>query len=146
MVKKAFCDSRTMPRTITLALCLLCAGCYWLRYHDLVDTHAGLMEQLAADSADQVAAANRPLRPDDIERMRYPLERARQFAKIARRRFAGRPSLDRFDELVVAYAQLVESLDRVRLGSEGPTQAAALAADVAQRAATVRAAVAAERG
>jgi hypothetical protein len=103
------------------------------------------MAGLAADAADQVRAGY-PLRPDDIERMRYPLERAAQFGQIARRRFPDRKSLDRFDELVGAYGRLIEALDRVRLGGGSTQEVSRMATEIADRAARLREAVASERG
>jgi hypothetical protein len=144
-----------------VAALYVAAGCYWLRYYDLMKTHVDLMARLAADASAELAAAPDALQPADIERMRYPLQRARQFAAVVRQRYPDRVSLARFDALIDAYAELVTELDRARaldLGRDGrparrrrPEARAEeatkrLAAEVAERAAQVRRAMAAEGG
>jgi hypothetical protein len=95
------------------------SGCYWLRYHDLLRTHVDLMEQIAEDAGAGLAAGHGVLQPADIERLRYPLERARSFAAISARRFGGEgsapASLAEFESFIEAYAALVSDLDRLRV-------------------------------
>ena len=49
---------RRPARLTALILCIGLAGtaaCYWLRYHDLVRTHASLMSRMASDAQAQLA-------------------------------------------------------------------------------------------
>jgi len=127
---------------LLLALVLpLAAGCYWLRYHDLARTHAELIEDLSAAALASVEASERPLAPGEIERLRYPLARAREFTDIARKRYADRPSLLALDALVARYADLVAALERARVEPPDVPALRALVADVDQRADAVRAAI-----
>jgi len=94
--------SRTAPsagerRAALLALAaaglLLAAGCYWSKYDKLVRTHVALLLAMAGKIAD-VTEAEGP--PASLAEYRYPLERARDFARIAARRYAARESLRTF--------------------------------------------------
>jgi len=89
------------------------AGCYWLRYADLARTHVELLERLALDARDAMAAGHR-LSNSDIETMQYPLERADQFARISDRQDPP-ASLVAMRETIEAYRQMVELLDRLRV-------------------------------
>jgi hypothetical protein len=133
---------------LTVVVATVAGGCYWLRYHDLLETHLGLMQGLAADAGASLAAGEGLLRPADIERLRYPLERARQFVAISRPRFAGRASLARFEVFVEGYGELVDDLDRARVKRPRVATLAATRRQIARLddlADEVRAAVAAER-
>lgn len=109
-------------------LCLVLAGCYYAKYDKLARTHVALLEAMAAKISDVTARDGRP--PADMAEYRYPLERARDFERIAARRFEGRPSLVAFDLLCSAYADLLDAADRVR---GAPADAAATRAFVAAR-------------
>jgi len=130
------------------------AGCYWLRYHDLLRTHVDLIEQLSVDAGASLAAGHGVLQPADIERLRYPLERAREFATISARRFGGEGSPDRpqslvaFEELLGTYGDLVGDLDRLRVADvkESDQQAVEAAIErIHAEAAAVRRAIDAEQ-
>jgi len=123
----------------------LCAGCYWLRYYDLARTHAELIDDLSVAALASVEATERPLEPGEIERLRYPLARAREFTDIARKRYAERPSLAALDALVSRYADLVAALDRARVEPRDLDALRGLVADVRTRAAAVEAAIDEER-
>jgi hypothetical protein len=90
----------------TLALATL-AGCYWRYYPKLMETHLELLvsyaDKLAALAHDRVAVP-----PDRWGEFTYPLERARDFARIAEKRFPDRESLRAFRGVLDRYEALVE--------------------------------------
>jgi hypothetical protein len=124
-------------------------GCYWLRYHDLLLTHVDLMSGMASDAADRLSLETRPLEPADIERLRYPLQRAQRFRDVSRGRRSELGSFRAFEGFVDAYGEFVNDLDRVRVGVPAPGQIAEAerrATDLEARAETIRAEVARETG
>ncbi len=104
-----------VPALTSGVLLTAAGGCHWLRWRALARTHVDLIEQLAADAVESMSAPQAGLEPADIERLRYPLARARAFADGQRGRFAQAPWLARFDRLLDAYAGLVDWLDRARV-------------------------------
>jgi hypothetical protein len=122
------------------------AGCYWLRYHDLVETHCELLEDLSAATSAQLEEAAPRFTPGDVERLRYPLERAREFIAIAEKRYAGRPSLVELTALVRVYADFIDAVERVRVGVADGASILPPLAEIRARAERVRAAVRDERG
>ncbi len=114
-----FETSRGRPAHLAgLILCIGLAGtaaCYWLRYHDLVRTHASLMARMASDAQAQLAQGTRPLTPSDIERLRYPLERARHFMDVSRSSREGSDSFRGLEGLADRYQVFVDELDRARV-------------------------------
>jgi hypothetical protein len=131
---------------VVVAVCATAGGCAWLRWRSLGHTHVDLMERLAVDAAEHLAAPDRGLQPGDIERLRYPLQRARDFRDSSQRRFGGAPWIVRFDELLGAYAELVSYLDRARTAQVGRAEterARALADRVVAAAGSARDALAA---
>ena len=124
-----------------LLVALAAPGCYWLRYHDLVRTHAELIEDLSTATLASLEAVDRPLEPGEIERLRYPLGRAREFTEIARKRYPERASLAALDALVARYAEFIAAAERARVAAPDLPALRALAADIGARAANVRAAV-----
>lgn len=151
VVKEGVCHN---PRVLAFGAkgrALLCAaiavasiGCYWLRYHDLVLTHTDLLEDLAAATLPQLESAPGEISPRDIERLRYPLERARQFVDLAGKRFEDSPARAALREMTDDYAGLVEELERIRAGSGDPAAAIAAVAAVRTAGARVREAVVGE--
>lgn len=111
-------------------------GCYWRRYAALVDTHLSLMLGYAA-KLEALAADGRGVPPDRWGELTYPLERARDFARIAAKRFPGRASLESFERAVDAYASLV--------ADPGILSRPDAAAEIARRTAALRAAAAETR-
>jgi hypothetical protein len=116
---------------------LAISGCYWLRYADLARTHAELIEDLSSATLASLEASSRPLEPGEIERLRYPLARAREFAEIARKRYPERASLLALDALVARYAEFIAAVERTRIEPpdlarlrEGVSEIHARAADV----------------
>jgi hypothetical protein len=159
VVKKRQCHTprvRAGPLLVASSVCLLLiSGCYWLRYHDLVLTHAELIEDLAEATLPQLETAPAAISPGDVERLRYPLERAQHFLGIAAKRRAGNESLRALDALVGVYARFLVEMERVRAGvvdgalspggADAVAAATALVADVRSHAARVREAVERER-
>ena len=130
---------------LTCVTAVLVAGCYWLRYHDLVETHSELLEDLSVATLAQVEASPPRLVPGDVERLRYPLERAREFIRIAEQRHAGRESLTELTALVGVYAELIDAVERMRVGMTDAAPIPPLVADIRARAERVRATVRSEK-
>lgn len=120
------------------------SGCYWLRYFDLARTHAELIEDLSSATLASLEATDRPLAPGEIERLRYPLSRAREFTEIARKRYPDRESLAALDGLVARYAEFITAVERARVERPDLDAMRALVADLDARAESVRQAVARE--
>ena len=95
------------------------AGCGWWRWRELALTHVDLLDGLARDAVETLVSPEGGLAPGDIERLRYPLDRARQFAVSNRNRFGDQEWLGHFDALTAAYTQLVDWLDRARTQAVG---------------------------
>ncbi|MFQ5477751.1 MAG: hypothetical protein ACE5E4_03955 [Candidatus Binatia bacterium] len=88
------------------------AGCYWLRYPDIVRTHVELLERMALDGRDMVAAGMEGrLDSRELERFRYPLERAKGFQRLVGPRFAGKESLALFSDFLGEYEALLELME-----------------------------------
>jgi len=118
---------------LTCVTAVLVAGCYWLRYHDLVETHCELLEDLSVATLAQVEASPPRITPGDVERLRYPLERAREFIRISEPRYAGRESLVALTALVGVYADLIDAVERMRVGMTDGAQISPLVADIRVR-------------
>lgn len=94
--------------SLLLLLCVGLGGCYWSRYAEVMEMHLRLLEEFSeklqffADRGENVAAEN-------WSEFVYPLERARDFSRIAAQRFEGRPSLLAFDAALDHYGELVAS-------------------------------------
>jgi hypothetical protein len=130
---------------LTCVAAVLVAGCYWLRYHDLVETHCELIEDLSVATLAQVEASPPRIVPGDVERLRYPLERAREFIRIAEQRHADSESLAELTALVGVYAELIDAVERMRVGMTDGTPIPPLVVDIRTRAERVRAKVRSER-
>ena len=105
------------------------AGCYWTRYDAVARTHVELLRAMSAKLDDVTARDGVP--PPAMAEFRYPLERARDFARIAERRFAGRASLAAFWRLCDAYEAILGAADRLRAAPEDAATRTAFAARVA---------------
>jgi len=146
VVKEPACHNPGVParRIVVLLIAVMAAGCYWLRYHDLVLTHCELIEDLSTATQAQTDASPPRIEPGDVERLRYPLGRAREFIEIAATRYADRESLVELTALVGVYAELIGSLERMRVGVADSETIRALVADIHEHAERVRDAVARE--
>ena len=99
--------SRSARAALALALALVALpGCYWRQYPRLMETHLSLLLEYA-DKLLGLAQDHRVVPPERWGEFTYPLERARDFARIARKRFPDRASLTSFDVAVERYAALV---------------------------------------
>ena len=101
---------------ILLSLLLPCGlgGCYWLKYEKLMRTHVQLMSAMT-DKMNRLLEDNDPLTPVMMNEFLYPLERARDFSRIVAQRYADRPSLAAFNQLLDLYHSLVTEADRLRV-------------------------------
>jgi hypothetical protein len=126
---------RAAALALALAAAALASGCYWSKYDKLVRTHVALLQAMA-DKIVEVTEADGT--PASLAEYRYPLERARDFARIVGRRYAGRESLTAFLAFCDAYERILHLVE-ARSGRDGTSDdpailAAARAALVAQAA------------
>ncbi len=108
---------RSLVRVIILLSLMLpwsLGGCYWLKYEKLMHTHIQLMRAMT-DKMNRLLEDSDPLTPAMISEFLYPLERARDFSRIVAQRYAGRPSLTAFNQLLDQYQSLVAEADRLRV-------------------------------
>ncbi len=125
------------------------AGCFWRSYPSLATTHAELLVAMARKGSDLVSSGR--FGAENMPELTYPLERADAFAHTARARAgsAPPPSLAAFEELLARYRAFIDALDQTRRADRGDEARTALApplAAVEAAAATVRTALASERG
>ena len=99
---------------VLLSLSLTLSGCYWLKYNKLMRTHVELLLAMA-DKVSGLLEDQRPITPTMMNEFTYPLERAEDFVRIVKRYYAGRKSLQAFEDLLAVYTPLVQEADRLRL-------------------------------
>jgi hypothetical protein len=99
------------------------SGCYWRQYPRLMETHLSLLLDYG-EKLRELAQDGEKVPPERWGEFTYPLERARDFARIARKRFPDRASLRDFDAAVERYAGLVAD-PRVLDGSDAAARVAA---------------------
>ncbi len=119
------------------------SGCYWIKYTKLMRTHVELLLAMT-DKMGSFLEDGRAIAPRMMNEFLYPLERARDFARIVKRFYEGRTSLQRFERLLAVYADLLEETERLRVlkgDLAGFRERAALVREWAER---VEAALAAE--
>ena len=97
-----------------LVLCVSLSGCYWLKYTKLMRTHVELLLAMT-DKMGSFLEDGRAITPRMMNEFMYPLERAQDFARIVKRFYAGRTSLQRFENLLAVYADLVQETERLRV-------------------------------
>ena len=106
----------SFPSGISLALflgtCLL--GCYWLQYDKLMRTHVTLLLAMA-DKMIDLLEREEPIPATAMAEFTYPLTRARDFTRIAAKRYKTRPSLRAFSHFLDTYGAVVQEMDRLRL-------------------------------
>ena len=85
---------------------LVLSGCYWSRYPALMETHLVLLDEFSAKLAD-VAEGPGGVPVEALPEFVYPLDRARDFARIAAQRFPDRPSLRHFNVVLQEYGSIV---------------------------------------
>lgn len=94
--------------TVRLAMALLVLwGCYWSRYPDVMETHLVLLDEFSA-KLDDMARSEGGVPVEDWKEFVYPLERAREFARIVGPRYPDRGSLRAFQATCDRYAVLVD--------------------------------------
>ena len=128
-----------------LGVAALAGGCYWSKYDKLMRTHVVLLQAMA-DKIVEVTETDGA--PQSLAEYRYPLERARDFARIVGRRYAERESLKAFLAFCDAYERvlrLVEARSGPRGTSNDPALLAAARAALGAQASAVIAALDRER-
>ena len=118
-------------------------GCYWRQYPRLMETHLGLMIEFA-EKLESLAEAGRVVPPERWGEFTYPLERARDFARIAAKRYPDRASLASFDRAVSVYGALVAD-PRILDGPDAESDVARQVAELRLAAEEVRVELARER-
>ena len=101
---------------IILLVVLLLAGCYWIKYEKLMLTHVDLMVAMTSKMT-RLLDEGDPITPNMMNEFLYPLERARDYSRIAAKVFEGAPSLEAFNKLLDSYDALVTHFDLSRLDS-----------------------------
>ncbi len=124
MLGLAFCDRQDLRHNCryenaaivacVFVLCLSLSGCYWLKYSKLMRTHIELLLAMT-DKMGSFLEDGRSITPRMMTEFVYPLERAQDFVRIVKRFYAGRSSLQQFENLLVVYADLVEETERLRV-------------------------------
>lgn len=104
---------------VALVACVVVAGvslggCYWIKYTKLMRTHVELLLAMT-DKMGSFLEDDRAMTPRMMNEFLYPLERARDFARIAERFYEGRTSLEQFERLLAVYADLLEETERLRV-------------------------------
>jgi hypothetical protein len=89
---------------------------------------------------------HRAITPTMMGEFSYPLERARDFARIAGQRYAGRRSLQAFSHFLDAYAGLLNETDRLRVLNGDLAGFRERVAALREQGAQVKAILAAEEG
>ena len=82
-------------------------------------THVDLILSMT-DKMSRLVEDNETATPTTMREFLYPLERARDFARIVSPRYADRASLTTFVELLNIYAQAVREMDRLRVTAGSP--------------------------
>lgn len=110
-----------MVSLVVLFLPFWANGCYWWKYGKLMRTHVDLLTAMAKKARD-VCEDQRPITPALVQEMTYPLQRARDFVRIVRPRYAQRRSLHAFTDFLDTYAALVSEADRLRIVRHPPVE------------------------
>lgn len=118
------------------------SGCFARRYPALMEKHLEVLTSYA-NKLTALAEDERTVPAQDWGEFTYPLERAREFARIARARYPDRASLRDFETALDAYAALVAAPD-VLNGPGARERIAAAASSFAAAVAATRAALARE--
>lgn len=99
---------------LLVLLLLAVGGCYWLKYGKLMRTHVDLLLSMSQKMSD-LLEDHRTISPTMMNEFSYPLDRARDFARIVGQRYAKRRSLQAFNQFLDVYAELVKETDRLRV-------------------------------
>lgn len=94
------------------------AGCYWYRYGDLMETHLELLGSMVGKLCAQPGGG--PVAGAAAVEYRYPLQRARDFARVAAKRCPERHSLAAFARVLAHYEWMLgQAAKRRERGCEG---------------------------
>lgn len=104
-------------RALLATLLLVGSACYWTRYDEVMEVHLEVLSDYGAKLA-ALAADGRKVPVQDWGEFIYPAERARDFARIAAKRYPDRRSLSLFRQAVERYGELVESPEILRRADE----------------------------
>lgn len=107
------CRTRRLA-LLALPLLLVIGGCYWLKYSKLMRTHVDLLLSMSQKMS-ELLEDRRTISPTMMNEFSYPLDRARDFARIVGQRYAQRRSLQAFNQFLDTYAELVKETDRLRV-------------------------------
>ncbi|MBM4270104.1 MAG: hypothetical protein FJ144_26465 [Deltaproteobacteria bacterium] len=119
---------KVAARHLVLAVSLLLAtGCYWSRYSEVMAMHLELLDQYSR-KLQSLSASGRTVALEDWAEFVYPLERARDFARIAAQRYPDLDSLARFREVLERYAAVVDDPGVLSAPDGGKRLAAEVAA------------------
>jgi hypothetical protein len=130
-----------MSAVVALLATLVASGCFAHRYPGLLEKHLEVLG-LYADKLQALAQDEQTVPAQDWGEFTYPLERAREFGRVAEGRYPERASLKSFLAALDAYAGLVADPGIL----SGPDAGDAVAAKVAAfRAAAASARAALER-
>jgi hypothetical protein len=133
-----------ITRTMLLVLAaLLTTGCFAHRYPGLMQKHLEVLG-LYADKLQAFAQDRHSVPAQDWGEFTYPLERARDFARVAKARYPERASLKGFLVALDAYAALVAD-PGILTGPDAGAVVAARAGAFRTAAEAARAALARER-
>lgn len=89
------------------------SGCYWSHYPEVMATHLQLIEEYATKLS-HLAEDGQTVPVQEWGEFVYPLDRARDFARIAAKRYPDRISLARFQVVLAQYSELIASPDLLR--------------------------------
>jgi len=99
-------------RLLAALLLVVCAGCLWRSYAEVMRVHLEVLSGMADKAAFNAESGRRPS-SNDITELSYPLERARQFA-YQYRSDAQRESYRLFVAALDRYQSLVNAIDAAR--------------------------------
>jgi hypothetical protein len=129
---------------LALVTALLVTGCFSRRYPRLMQTHLEVLSLYVSKLA-ALAQDERTIPVEEWGEFTYPLERARDFARVAAAHYPDRASLQSFESVLAAYGALATDpaiLSRANAAAMVATRQAAFTAAVER----TRADLARERG
>jgi len=129
---------------IAVAASLIASGCFSRRYPRLMEAHLEVLS-LYAGKLVALAEDERTIPIQDWGEFTYPLDRARDFARVATMHYPERASLASFRIALDAYGALVAD-PAVLSGADAPATVAARAAAFTATVTQTRADLARERG
>jgi hypothetical protein len=98
--------ARVSVLLLAVTTSLLVSGCFSRRYPRLMQTHLEVLSLYASKLA-ALADDHRTVAVQDWGEFTYPLERARDFARVAAVHYPERASLHSFEQALAAYGALV---------------------------------------